>query len=100
MSEETTYIHKFILWPSLVLPFAIALSSLSRLLPNPWSWLLASVGWLAVIACFALIWIGYRETKQYDARARQGGCLECGYDLRATPDRCPKCGTPVERPKL
>ena len=53
--------------------------------------------WLLVIVTGTLptfwLWHWLRNRQ----RNRVGRCSTCGYDLRASPDRCPECGTPVPR---
>jgi hypothetical protein len=49
------------------------------------------------LAVLPLVWLATRliQRWRHAGRAAAGLCRRCGYDLRATPGRCPECGEAV-----
>ena len=73
-NQPLSAIHVTVYLPSLLLIFLSALP--------PVFWLLA-----------------VRRSLRARRRAKHGFCPICGYDLRASKDRCPECGMAIPRGK-
>jgi hypothetical protein len=56
-------------------------------------WLLAGVAAIPLV-----VFLG--TAVRLGRRKRHGTCLRCGYDLRASPGRCPECGNLPDAPSL
>ena len=53
--------------------------------------------WLPLLLSLPFPFILMRRIQRQRHRRNHGLCPDCGYDLRATPNRCPECGrTPVQ----
>jgi len=60
---------------------------------DPESLLASTPDWLLIPLAAALPFVLSRLHARARSRASRGLCVKCGYDLRATPQRCPECGT-------
>jgi hypothetical protein len=60
-------------------------------LPN--SQHVAVLGYLLLLMLTLLL--PYHAQRKQRQRREMGLCLHCGYDLRASKERCPECGTPI-----
>jgi hypothetical protein len=56
--------------------------------------LLFVIGATGILPATRIITYGRRRLI-LSRRRKKGLCLKCGYDIRASNDKCPECGTPV-----
>jgi len=57
--------------------------------------------WAAAIIALAplMVTLMHRRLRNHrDAQRRGKLCVKCGYDIRASPFRCPECGTATNKP--
>jgi hypothetical protein len=78
-------------------PYVVALAlGLARSWVGGWDTLAARVVLTVVVIAGVVATIGQRRNLRSALWKRRGLCPACGYDLRATPDRCPECGNETQ----
>jgi hypothetical protein len=87
------------LWRGLIVFWVIALAFHVKLWMSPYGrtplWTFATP-FIGMLAPAIQLHRDARIRRQILNRAKLGLCMHCGYDLRATPTRCPECGAEAE----
>jgi hypothetical protein len=79
----------------LVLPTSLFKAAQAAAAPAPWQtdfWSALPIDALIFPALGVALIIYDQKRRRREAREDAGQCPVCGYDLRASPDRCPECG--------
>ncbi len=67
------------------------LPKLSRILPPVVARLQIPL-WIPALAFASMLMLCYLPQRRRRKRKKLGLCVKCGYDLRASKERCPECG--------
>lgn len=55
--------------------------------------------WFAMLLCLPIPAWWLKHSLRKRSRVKRGICVKCAYDLRASTDKCPECGTAIPRRK-
>jgi len=53
---------------------------------------------LVVVIWRGVVWDRWRQWERVERMRANHICLHCGYDMRATPERCSECGRWADEP--
>jgi hypothetical protein len=92
------YVGSAWIWPGHLYPQVNTRALPPRSDPRWWrddyrAWVVPHGFLAALTAALPLLWLVRRRPwRRRERRRGKGLCPSCGYDVRATPERCPECG--------